>query len=222
MNYLHPSEIERLSHLSNHPFDEIRADSLTPSDYILLKDCQWVQQPKSPGLRVLRRRPGVDALIRAVATAVLVNEKAGNIRLQLTKSRYTRFNRFQHVEATFVHWMHRWPADSLEGRLGATGKVIELVSTLAGEDSSHPRTALTTRCLQLMVARGLLRHQVERYRTLALRWRTRERYLLGPMVWQALGESSAIAAERFIPSSAETRPELTDELLRDIRAIVTA
>ena len=221
MNYLHPSEIERLSHLSNHPFDEIRADSLTPSDYILLKDCQWVEAQKTPGLRVLRRRPGVDALTRAIATAFLVNEKAGNIRLHLSKSRYARFNRFQHVETTFVRWVHRWPADSLEATLGASGTVLDLVSALAGEDSGNPRGALTTRCLQLMATRGLLRHEKERYRTFALRWRTRERYLLGPRVWRAIDDGSEVAAARFIPSSAETRPELTDELLRDIRAILT-
>jgi hypothetical protein len=225
VNYLHPSEIERLSHLSNHPFDEIRADSLTPADYILLADVRWVPARDAPGLVMMARKPRTEAMVRALATAFLVNERAGNVRLLLTKSRYVHFNRFQHVEVAFVRRQHHWPAESLEARLGASGKVLDLIGGLLETGlNSHAslRDALCDRLLHNMAVRGLIKRDVESRRSLVVMRRKRERYLLGPRVREALRSEAANTASRFIAASAETRPELTEELLRDVRAILSA
>ena len=225
MNYLHPSEIERLSHSSNHPFDEIRADSLTPADYILLADVRWLPVRALPGLVMMARKPRMDAIVHALATAFLVNERAGNIRLVLTKSRYAHFNRFQHVEVTLLQRRHYWPADSLEARLGASGKVLDLVGGLleTGLNSDgNLKDGLCDRLLQNMVTRGLIRRDVESHRSLLVLRRNRERYLLGPRVHEALRSDATTTASRFVAASAETRPELTEELLRDVRAVLSA
>ena len=225
MNYLHPSEIERLSHLSNHPFDEIRADSLTPADYVLLSDVSWRPIRDLPGLVIMARKPRTDAIVHSLATAFLVNERAGNIRLVLQKSRYAHFNRFQHVEVMMGQRRHYWPADSLEARLGASGKVLDLIGGLLETGlNSHGslENALCDHLLRNMATRGLIRHEVESHRSLVVLRRNRERYLLGPRVREALRGDAAATASRFVSASAETRPELTEELLRDVRAVLSA
>jgi hypothetical protein len=216
MNFLHPSELERLrGHEAPSP---PRPVIPSPSDLILLNGAQWSRSGALADLRVLRKLPEKEALYSALATSFLANEAAGNMELTVVISRHLRSIRIKHVETRVMDPRQRWSAGSLEALLNVSGTVQDLVRDFIGDKAANPEAVIAARLVGWLADRRVINREVQRRRPLAMGSRKRERLLLPPEVYRRMTGAESVKAARLMADAGETRHELMTELLSDIRA----
>lgn len=214
MNFLHPSELERLrGHEAPPP---PRPVIPSPSDLILLNGAQWSR--KSADVRILRKVPEKEAVYAALATSFLANEAAGNMELTVVVSRHLRSIRIKHVETRVLEERQRWSAGSLEALLNVSGTVQDLVRDFIGDKAANPEAVIAGRLVGWLADRRVLNREVQRRRPLAVGRRKRDRLLLPPEVYRRMTGPESVKAARLMSDAGEARHELMTELLSDVRA----
>ncbi len=216
MNFLHPSELERLrGHAAPPP---PRPVIPSPSDLILLNGAQWSRNSALGDVRILRKAPEKEALYDALATSFLANEAAGNMELMVVVSRHLRSIRIKHVETRVLEERQRWSAGSLEALLNVSGTVQDLVRDFIGDKAANPEAVIAARLVGWLADRRVLNREVQPRRPLAVGRRKRERLLLPPEVYRRMIGPESVKAARLMSDAAEARHELMTELLSDVRA----
>lgn len=155
-----------------------------------------------------------------LATAILANEVAGAIRLQVTHKRVF-FNLFTvtTLQAACCGAAPRWPLGSLESTLmphaerGPT-RVSDTVSEWLGTTSTDPRRLALLRVMDGMAARGLLHREVSQRRVLRI-------FTARSTHYTPADRPAALAVPRsamqFEEQCRQARPELLELLMREIR-----
>ena len=216
MNFLHPSELERLrGHETTPPPKPVIP---SPSDLILLNGAQWGRSSALGDVRILRKVPEKEALYTALATSFLANEAAGNLELTVVVSRHLRSIRIKHVETRVLEEHQRWSAGSLEALLNVTGIVQDLVRDFIGNKVANPEAVIAGRLVGWLADRRVINREAQRGRSLAVVRRKRERLLLPPEVYRRMTGPESVKAARLMSDARDARNEVVTELLSDIRA----
>ena len=160
MNFLHPSELERLRGHETAP--PPRPVIPSPSDLILLNGAQWSRSSALGDVRILRKVPEKEALYAALATSFLANEAAGNMELTVVVSRHLRSIRIKHVETRTLEERQRWSAGSLEALLNVTGIVQDLVRDFIGTKVANPEAVLSARLVGWLADRRVINREAQR------------------------------------------------------------
>ena len=216
VNFLHPSELERLRGHDTAPPPKPVIPS--PSDLILLNGARWGRESALGDVRILRKAPEKETLHAALATSFLANEAAGNMELTVVVSRHLRSIRIKHVETRVLEEHQRWAAGSLEALLNVDGTVQDLVRDFIGAKVASPESALAERLVGWLADRRVINREVKSRRSLGVVPRKRERLLLPPEVYRRMNGPESAMAARLMSDADETRHELMAELLSDIRA----
>ena len=200
-----------------------RPQELTPSDLVVLEMMPRRNEELHGVVRVQVDDPPSAGIERLLATALLANEEAGALRLEMVKEKVFKkevfFGVFTTLETTpsFLRAVEvgntpRWPTGSLESELCKHGAVSNIISDWIGTTSDHPENRAVKRIMAMMVHRTLMEVEVDKERVLKLFTMTSRYYVL-PERTSALVMQRSV---RLLEECQRTRPDVHDQLTKDI------
>ena len=176
-------------------------EELTPSDLVLLEMMPRSNKELHGVVRVQVDDPPSAGIERLLATALLANEEAGALRLEMVKKK---------VVAVAVGNATEWPTGSLESTLGKHGAVSDIIYDWIGTTSDDPENRAVKRIMTAMVNRTLL--EVDKKRVLKLFTMTSRYYVLPERTSPLVMQRSVRLLEEF----QRTRPDVHVQLTEDI------
>ena len=196
---------------------------LTPSDLVFLKAMPRWNRELNGDPQVEVESPPKETIEKALAAAILANEEAGVLRLDVVEEKVQRQKVFfglftsttttpSYLQAVRVGKGSRWPSESLENGLTSSGKVSDSLFGWIGADSTDPRTAMTRRTMDRMARRRLLDEEVVRKRVLRLFTMTSDHYVLPERTSALIGEASARPLDARMEAPSKVRRRLMEEI----------
>ena len=188
---------------------------LTPSDLVLLEMMPWSNKELHGVVEVVVDDPPSAGIEGLLATALLANEEAGVLRLDIANEK---------VVAAAVGKAPEWPTGSLERSLyehcagPPTAKrlhgrpVADIIHAWIGTTSPDPESRAVNHIMAMMVHRTLMEVEVDKKRVLKLFTTTSSYYVL-PERTSALVMQPSV---RLFEECRRTRPDVRNRLIKDI------
>ena len=205
---------------------------LTPSDLVLLQRMPRYEEELDGVVRVQVRAPvdSKDAIRSAVAVAMLANEAAGALRLEVDQKKV-----FFGLVTRATLWIHQagraaqWPPGSIEASLnekicgeefqrigGAFASVSDTIYGWIGKPSPDPWARAMQRIMDSMVTRGLLDRVGVPKRVLKLYTVTLTHHVLPERTADLVMRQLAKSDQRLLETCQQDRPDVHDQLLCQI------
>ena len=187
---------------------------LTPSDLVVLRRRHWSKEELNGVVRVQIENLPHEVIKAALASAVLANEEAGALRLEMSQEKFF-FGLFASTTLRVVRTGNdaQWPTGSLESRLGGIGSVSDIIHRWLGADSREPWVSAGQRIMKRMTDIRVLDREVVRKKVLKFFTVTSKHYVQPE---RTLAMFTRRPVRRLLEKCEQTRPEVHDRLMGEI------